>query len=132
MTFIDVRDYWISAEFRENNLGTMEPGDRAEVVFDVLPGRVFRATVANIGWGVARIGQTGPGGALPTIRNQSGWVRDPQRFLVRLDVLPDDIPPGTVRYNSQVNVIVYASDNPVTSAIGWLWIRLVSILTYVT
>lgn len=130
MTFIDIRDYWVSAEFRENSLGNMAPGDRAEIVFDVLPGEIFPATVENIGWGVARSGQTGPGGEMPTLRNQSGWVRDPQRFPVRLAVETEKAPPG-VRYNSQANVIIYAADNPVTSAIGWLWIRLVMILTYV-
>jgi multidrug resistance efflux pump len=130
MTFIDIRDYWVSAEFRENSLGNMEPGDRAEIVFDVLPGQIFPATVETIAWGVARSGQTGPGGEMPTLRNQSGWVRDPQRFPVRLAVATEKAPPG-VRYNSQANVIVYAADNPVTSAIGWLWIRLVMILSYV-
>jgi multidrug resistance efflux pump len=130
MTFIDIRDYWVSAEFRENSLGNMEPGDRAEIVFDVLPGEIFPATVENIAWGVARSGQTGPGGEMPTLRNQSGWVRDPQRFPVRLAVATEKAPPG-IRYNSQANVIIYAADNPVTSAIGWLWIRLVMILTYV-
>lgn len=130
MTFIDISDYWVSAEFRENSLENMAPGDRAEIVFDVLPGRVFPATVETIGWGVARSGQTGAGGDLPTIRNQSGWVREPQRFPVRLAVATDKAPPG-IRYNSQANVIVYADDNWITNAIGWLWIRLVSILTYV-
>jgi multidrug resistance efflux pump len=130
MTFIDISDYWVSAEFRENSLGNVAPGSSAEVVFDVLPGRVFPATVENIAWGVARSGQTGPGGELPTVRNQSGWVRDPQRFPVRLAVSAEKAPPG-IRYNSQVNVIIYADDNPITGAIGWLWIRLVSILTYV-
>lgn len=129
MTFIDIGDYWVSAEFRENSLENVAPGDRAEIVFDVLPGRIFPATVENIAWGVARSGQTDAGGAMPTIRNQSGWVRDPQRFPVRLQVATEKAPPG-MRYNSQVNVIIYADDNPITSAIGWFWIRLVSILTY--
>ncbi|MBC7953270.1 MAG: HlyD family secretion protein [Rhodospirillaceae bacterium] len=131
MTFIDLGDYWVSAEFRENSLGNITPGDRAEIVFDVLPGRVFPAIVHNVGWGVARGGQTGPGGELPTIRNNSGWVRDPQRFPVRLSMATDAVPQG-IRYNSQANAIVYADDNPFTRAIGWLWIRLVSVLTYAT
>jgi multidrug resistance efflux pump len=136
MTFIDLRDYWISAEFRENSLGNIRPGAAAEVVFDALPSRVFPAKVATIGWGVARgtaNGQTGSAslGVLPTVPNQTGWVRDPQRFPVRLDVDSDSVPPG-IRYNSQASVIVYADDNPITSTIGWLWIRLASVLSYVS
>ena len=130
LAFIDIRDYWVSAEFRENSLGNVKPGDQAEITFDVLPGRVYPGTVENIGWAVAR-GQTGAGsmGALPTVKNQTGWVRDPQRFPVRIDVA-GKAPPG-VRYNAQANVIVYAGGNPITDGIGWLWIRLVSLLSYV-
>jgi multidrug resistance efflux pump len=131
LTIVDIRDYWVSAEFRENSLGNVKPGASAEVVFDVLPGRVYPATVDSIGWGVARIGQPGSLGSLPTVRNQSGWIRDPQRFPVRLKVDSDRAPPG-IRYNAQASVIVYADSNPITSAIGWLWIRLVSLLSYVT
>ena len=131
MTFIDIRDIWVSAEFRENSLEKVAPGDRAEIVFDVLPGRVFPAVVENVAWGVARSGQTSPGAELPTIRNQSGWVRDPQRFPVRLKLATDNAPRG-IRYNSQANVIVYADGNPITDALGRLWIRLVSLFTYVS
>ena len=38
---------------------------------------------------------------LPNIRNQSGWVREPQRFPVRL-VFEGD-PPRGIRYGAQVN-----------------------------
>ena len=130
LTFIDLRDYWLSAEFREASLGNVKAGAPAEVAFDVLPGRVYQASVATIGWGVARIGQTGSRGSLPTVRNQSGWIRDPQRFPVRINVASDGIPPG-IRYNSQASVIIYADSNVITSSIGWLWIRLVSLLSYV-
>ena len=130
LTFIDIRDVWINADFRENSLELVSPGDRAEVLFDALPGRIFPATVESIGWGVARSGQTGTEGSLPTIRNQSGWVRDPQRFTVRLRSTAEE-PPLGVRHNSQANVIIYADDNPVTSAVGWFWNRLVSVFTYV-
>jgi len=131
LTFIDIRDYWVSAEFRENSLGNVKPGDPVEIAFDVLPGRIYQGTVENIGWAVAR-GQTGAGsmGALPTVKNQTGWVRDPQRFPVRIDVA-GKAPPG-VRYNAQANVIIYAGGNPITDGIGWFWIRLVSLLSYVS
>ena len=131
LAFIDIRDYWVSAEFRENSLGNVKPGDQAEITFDVLPGRIYRGTVENIGWAVAR-GQTGAGsmGALPTVKNETGWVRDPQRFPVRIDVA-GKAPPG-VRHNAQANVIIYAGGNPITDGIGWFWIRLVSLLSYVT
>lgn len=130
LTFLDAGDIWLNADFRENSLELISPGDRAEIVYDALPGRVFPATVESIGWGVSRSGQAESQGDLPTVRNQSGWIRDPQRFTVRLRPIFEE-PPTGIRYNSQANVIVYAGDNPIAGAIGWLWIRLVSILTYV-
>jgi len=56
-------------------------------------------------------------------------VRDPQRFPVRL--IDDETPQrGSVRFGSQVNVVVYAGNNPVTDALGAVFIRVISILTY--
>jgi hypothetical protein len=39
--------------------------------------------------------------------------------------------PKGVRVGAQANVIVYTRDHPVVNALGWLWIRLVGVLTYV-
>ena len=128
LTFIDLSTVWVSAEFKENSLEHMSPSDRAELVFDSLPGAIFKAHVESIGWGVSQ-NSVDPNTGLPTIKNATGWVRDPQRFPVRLIV--DETPPrGSVRFGSQVNVVVYAANNPVTDALGAALIRLISILTY--
>src|SRR5580700_1459901 len=128
LTFIDTSTVWVSAMFKENSLEYMSASDRAELVFDSLPGAVFKAHVESIGWGVSQ-NSVDPTTGLPTIKNDSGWVRDPQRFPVRLIV--DDIPPrGLVRFGSQVNVVVYSARNPVTNILGAVWIRIISILTY--
>ena len=42
MTFISVTDVWLLAPMRENSLGVLAPGQRAEVVLDVLPGACSR------------------------------------------------------------------------------------------
>ena len=56
-------------------------------------------------------------------------MRDPQRFPVRL-IVDEPTPRDSVRVGSQVNVVVYAGNNRVTDALGAVWIRLISILTY--
>jgi multidrug resistance efflux pump len=128
LTFIDLSTVWVSADFKENSLEYMSTSDRAELVFDSLPGAIFKAHVESIGWGVSQ-NSVDPNTGLPTIKNATGWVRDPQRFPVRLIV--DETPPrGSVRFGSQVNVVVYAGNNPVTDALGAIFIRLISILTY--
>jgi multidrug resistance efflux pump len=129
MTFIDVGTVWITAAFKENSLENVAPGNRAEVLFDVLPGQIFNATVESVGLGVAQ-GNIDPQTGLPKISSDSGWVRTPQRFPVRL-VLNEGRPKG-VRYGSQVNVVIYTGDNPVTNALGRIWLRVLAVLTYVS
>lgn len=127
MTFIDASTVWISAAFKENSLEKVSAGDRAEVLFDVLPGQVFPARVESIGMGVAT-GSVDPATGLPKISTDSGWVRTPQSFAVRLTL--DNGRPKGVRYGSQANVVIYTGDNPVANAIGYLWMRFMSVLTY--
>jgi multidrug resistance efflux pump len=126
LTFLDAGTIWIAAAFKENSLEHIRAGNVAEVVFDSLPGRVFTARVESVGWGVAS-GST-PSAGLPTIRNDSGWIREPQRFAVR--IVFTDRPPMGVRYGSQANVVVYTGSNPVMNRLGAFWIRLISVLTY--
>jgi multidrug resistance efflux pump len=92
------------------------------------PREVFAAEVESIGWGVSG-NSVDPNTGLPTIRNDSGWVRDPQRFPVRL-IIKETPPPGVVRFGTQVNAVVYTGENPVVNRIGRFWIRLISLATY--
>jgi hypothetical protein len=47
LTFIDLSTVWVSAEFKENSLEYMSTSDRAELVFDSLPGAIFKAHVES-------------------------------------------------------------------------------------
>jgi len=131
LTFIDTSDAWINANFRENSLENVKAGDPVELVLDTLPGRVFSAKVESVGWGVSQ-GSIDPDTGLPKINESMGLVRNPQRFTVKIEPNRQDYAPGSVRYGSQANVIVYATDNAVVNTIGAFWIRLVAILTYVS
>jgi len=128
MTFIDVGTVWIAAAFKENSLEKTAVGNRAEVLFDALPGKLFPATVESVGLGVSQ-NDTDPSTGLPKIRSESGWVQEAQRFPVRLTL--DEGRPKGVRYGSQVTVVIYTGDNPVTNAWGAIWMRIMSVLTYV-
>lgn len=131
LTFIDTNDAWINANFRENSLENVKAGDPVELVLDTLPGRVFSAKVESVGWGVSQ-GSIDPETGLPKINEPTGLVRNPQRFAVKIEPNREDYVPGSVRYGSQANVIVYATHNAIVNAIGAFWIRLVAILTYVS
>jgi multidrug resistance efflux pump len=130
LTFIDTRSHWIIASFRENSLQHVKEGAPVEIVFDVLPGQIFTGHVESIGWGVENFNE-GQFGGLPTINNQSGWIRDPQRFPVRIELDSEKYLVG-LRHGSQANVIIYTGDNSIANWLGRLLIRLVSVLTYAT
>ena len=129
LTFIETHDVWINANFRENSLEKVKSGDPVDLVLDTLPGRVFSAKVQSVGWGVSQ-GSIDPSTGLPKIYESMGLVRTPQRFTVKIEPNRKDYVPGSVRYGSQANAIIYATDNAVVNAIGAFWIRLVAILTY--
>jgi multidrug resistance efflux pump len=130
MTFIDARDVWFSANFRENSLEKIKSDAPAEIVLDVLPGRVFDGKVESVGWGVSQ-GSIDPATGLPKISAPMGLTRTPQRFPVRVNIDQKDYLPD-MRLGSQANIIVYATSNPITNAIGALWIRLIALLTYLS
>ncbi len=129
MTFIAIHNLWISADFTENNLGNVKPGDPVEVVLDVQPGKVYSGTVRNIGWGVSTGNQTL--GALPTVENDRNWLRDAQRFPVIVD-LDEGLIASSIgaRVGSQADVIVYTGDGFLLTMIGKFYIRLVSLFSY--
>ncbi len=129
MTFLSAEDVWLLAPMRENSLGVLAPGDPAEVVLDILPGRIFEARVESVGWGVAG-GAVDPTTGLPKSTAETGWLRDPARFPVQL-VFEGEMPAGA-RYGSRAAVIVYAEDSWLMDAIGWVRIRLIALLTYVS
>ena len=129
MTFIAIHNIWVQADFTENNLGHIDPGDRVEILFDSMPGRVFSGRVRNTGFGVA-VSSTALG-SLPTIENDRQWLRDAQRFPVQVEFqLEDRTERLDIRVGSQASVIVYTGDNWLFNFVGKIYIRIASLLTY--
>jgi multidrug resistance efflux pump len=128
LTFIDSDVIWIESEFRENSIEHLEAGDPVDIVLDIRPGRIYPGRIESIGWGVDSQ-DVDPATGLPTIRNDTGWVREAQRFAVRIQFEPDSRPKG-IRLGSQANIVAYTGESSITDAIGRLWIILVSYLSY--
>ena len=85
LTLVASTDLWVNAAFTENNLGHLQVNTPVEIVFDVLPGKVFKGAVTSIGLGVST-GQGNPAGTLPTVQNNRDWLRQAQRFPVQIAV----------------------------------------------
>jgi len=130
--FLETGARWISADMRENQLGNVKPGQDVTVSLDIQPGTLFRGKVQSVGWGISQ-GDEAPTGQLATVQAPQGWIRQPQRFPVRILLLPrkdDDRQFDAGRSGAQANVIVFTSDKSILNPIGRLWIKLIALLSY--
>jgi multidrug resistance efflux pump len=132
LSFLEKGPRWISADLRENQLGNVKPGQKVTVALDIKPGKLFKGRVHSIGWGVSQ-GDEAPTGQLATVPPDQGWLRDPQRFPVRILVLPEEAKEAGIddgRSGAQANVMIFTDDGSILNPIGRLWIRLVALLSY--
>ena len=131
MTMVSFHDVWVQAEFTENNLGNMQPGTPVEIIFDVLPGKVFAGEIGNLGLGISA-SQPPPPGTLPSISNNRDWLRQAQRFpvVVRFPVDQDPDLRRNLRVGGQASVIAYSESSWLTAVLGKLYIRIMSVFAY--
>ncbi|WP_213714032.1 HlyD family secretion protein [Cedecea lapagei] len=118
----------IVADFREKSLSKTRPETTADIVFDGLPGQVFKARVTSKDAGVLP-GQQAINGQLSAPETSNRWVRDAQRMRIHLlleDGTTPDLPAG-----ARATVQLYNSPSSFASFIGGMQIRLVSYLHYV-
>ena len=131
LTFIEGGRRWITADMRENQLGNIDPGDEVGIVFDDQPGRVFSGRVDSIGWGISQGGEA-PTGTLPDVPAPGGWLREPQRFPVRIVVDPvdEDDPQPPSRSGAQANIVVYTEERSIFNPIARVYLRVVAITSF--
>ncbi|MGI9827603.1 HlyD family secretion protein [Vibrio vulnificus] len=92
--------YWVRANFKETDLTHIKPGMEAEVVIDMYPDRVWKATVEELS------PASGTSFSLMPPENATGnWVKIKQRFPVRLALnVPKDSPQLRVGASTEVTV----------------------------
>jgi multidrug resistance efflux pump len=132
LSFLELGPRWITADMRENQLGNVKPGQDVTIALDLLPGKLFRGRVQSVGWGISQ-GDEAPTGQLAPQPADQGWLRDPQRFPVKILVLPDEAKDAGIdvgRSGAQANVIIFANDGSIMNPIGRLWIKIVALLSY--
>ena len=134
MSFIEGNSVWLTAYLRENQLSQVARGNAVRVTFDLLPGRVFDGSVDSVGWGISNGGEA-PAGTLPEVQSQQGWLREPQRFPVRIALKEEasnalgDLP---LRNGAQANVLILTDPNAwIFNPIGRAWLRIVSWFSYI-
>ncbi|HAT1648102.1 TPA: HlyD family secretion protein [Raoultella planticola] len=130
MTLIALNDVWINADMTENNLGRIRPGNEVAILLDSMPGHIFTGRVLSIGYGI-NASQPPPAGGLPTVDNNRDWLRQAQRFPVKIAFASDDAPPpASLRVGGQADVLVYTSGSSLLNAAGYLYIRVMSLFSW--
>jgi multidrug resistance efflux pump len=123
MTLIETSRWLVVANFRENALTRVREGQPAAVAFRGLPGRLFGAHVAAVGWGVSQ-GQGVPSGQLPDVKVPGYWVPRAQRFQVRLTV--DDPESVPLRVGMTASATVYTEPEGMLNRVTRNWHQVIA------
>jgi multidrug efflux system membrane fusion protein len=104
-TLIDVRTWWVLANFRETQIPHVQPGTPVDVFLMSDSHAALKGTVESVGYGVTPdpdvVGKLAPG--LPDVQRTLNWVRLASRYPVRIRVV--NPPPSMLRVG-QVAVVV--------------------------
>jgi multidrug resistance efflux pump len=104
LALVDTDSFWIAAYFKETQLPHIRIGQKAKVVDIGYENKPYEGVVRSIGWGIYV--QDGSGsdstGLLPSVSQTIDWVRLPQRFPVRIQVIGE--PPVPLRIGQTVSV----------------------------
>lgn len=123
MALVKKDNWWITANFKENNLQRIVPGQTALVSLPMYPGDVFKARVESVGWGV-NLQNREPSKYLPYIETTMNWVKLAQRFPVRirLENSPQNIP---LRVGASAVVTVFTTNNDLVNTLsyGFQWLQ---------
>jgi len=128
LTFIDPRGVWVSALVRENSLENIRAGQKAQIVLDALPGRVFEGQVESIGWGTGGSNEVDSTTGFLVADNNS---LNAQRYPVNV-VFDEENIPENIRYGSKATVAFYTEQSSFGEWLASIWMKVLSIWTYVS
>lgn len=127
-TLVSSNDVWIRADMKENNISNIEVGEEVEYILDIQPGKVYKGQVESIGYGI-KFNSDGRG-ELPSVKGQTGWLREPQRFPVIISFDINEPGMDKIRLGAQVDVVAYSGDSWFLNTIARIRIRINSWLSY--
>ena len=129
MTYIDIREVWIEAAFREVSLENIHIGDPVEIVLDIFPGRIIAGRVAALGYGVGN--RERRRAHRPAEPAQPERLDPPAAADAGADRVRPAGRPAGLRVGSQAKVMVYPGENAIMNALGYIRMRLAALLAYV-
>jgi membrane fusion protein (multidrug efflux system) len=111
MAIVPARGLWIDANFKEDQLSRLRPGQRAHVAVDVLPGRDFTGHVVSVA------PATGAEFSVLPPENATGnFTRIVQRVPVRIALDPESARLGPLRPGLSAQISIDTRDRPIRQA----------------
>jgi len=124
LTCIDSDQWWVVANYRENSLEYLVPGQHVALSFNTYPGRIFSGVVKTVGWGVYQ-GQAAPSGNLPAVSEPQNWIKLAQRFQVWVTPqMPAEYP---LRIGATATVVVYTRERYWLNGVTEVWHKILSL-----
>lgn len=110
MTIVPLDSLWVEANFKENQLDAMRPGQKASLTSDLYGSKItYHGTVVGIAAG------SGSAFALLPAQNASGnWIKVIQRVPVRIRLDPEELQEHPLRVGLSMTVEVDLSSSPET------------------
>ncbi|MGB3423558.1 MAG: HlyD family efflux transporter periplasmic adaptor subunit [Castellaniella sp.] len=108
MTIVPLDSLWVEANFKENQLDAMQPGQQVKLVSDLYGSKIaYHGTVAGIAAG------SGSAFALLPAQNASGnWIKVIQRVPVRIRLDPKELQEHPLRVGLSMTAEVDLSSTP--------------------
>ncbi|HUE36583.1 MAG TPA: biotin/lipoyl-binding protein [Candidatus Acidoferrum sp.] len=85
-SLLDLRHWYVIANFREGELRHMTNGSPVDVYLMSAPRRRFIGTVQGIGWAVQSTDEIDINTGVPQVPRELNWVHIAQRFPVRIEI----------------------------------------------
>jgi multidrug resistance efflux pump len=115
MALVDTSSFWVAGYFKETQLPYIKVGQKATITMMGYEKQPLQGVVRSVGWGI--FVQDGSGSSstalLPSIDQTIDWVRLPQRFAVRIQVVGKS--PVPLRIGETVSVAMTTSFSPGSS-----------------
>ena len=119
----------IYVDYMEKSLINLKNGREAMVVFDAIPGKIFRGHVVR-STTLLKSGYTSPE-TLQDIKEDTRWIRTTGRGRVRIiidDILPTE---ANISSGSKVAVSVVDREHRILSGLTHLWMKIVSAINFI-
>lgn len=129
MTFVDRSQWWVIANYKENNMHGLKVGQKAEMAISMYPGKIFHGVVARLPEGV-NVHDGVPPVFLPQVDKTPNWIRLAQRFPVWIKLNAGQFDRNVPRVGTTTTAVIYPKGHWFFGVIAKTLLRIKSYLYY--